>query len=137
MVEFKLKSLYVKQRKSINKEEAKADLSILRISDILQGTSTYHHFQVPANALIEIQYEEIMNKNLLRMVFQLDRKDLAIHYYKWNDHDQTYLEQPLHDDVIHSLAFQHILQSIKFLTDKHLSYIMNPLQRFKNISKNH
>jgi hypothetical protein len=138
MVEFKLKSIYLKQRELNTlqvKEETTEELVILRIGEPKQETSNYHHFRVPINALVELQYETIEHKDLLRIVFQLDRKNLSIQYYKWNEIDQNYQDAPLQNDIIHSLSFQNILQSISFSGNTHVSYIINPLQRYKNISK--
>ena len=136
MVEFKLKSLYLKQKKTDPlkvKETTTQDLVILRIGDYNHGKSKYHHFHVPLHAIVEIQYETPDHNNLLRIVFQLNQRNLAIQYYTWNETEQHYIEAALENEIIHSLPFQAILQSISFSSDNHLSYIVNSLQPLTDI----
>lgn len=136
MIEFKLKCIYVKQKKtdSLQVREANPqDLVILKVGDHKLGKSNYHHFRVPLHATVDIQYETPDLKGLLRIIFQLDQRNLTIQYFTWNEIEQHYIEAPLENDIIQSLSFQTILQSISFSGDDHMSYIVNSLQRLTGL----
>lgn len=138
MIEFKLKSIYLKHPNTEAlqvKEEATEELVILRVGDRKLGISNYyHHFRVPLHATVDIQYVSLDQKSLLRIIFQLDHRNLTIQYFTWDETKQHYIEAPLEDEIIQSLSFQKILQSISFTGDKHFSYIVNSLQRLTDIT---
>jgi hypothetical protein len=136
MIEFKLKCIYLKQPNIDSlqvKEAATQDLVILRVGDQELGPSNYHYFCVPLHATVDIQYETLNQQSLLRIIFQLEQRNLSIQYFTWNETEQHYIEVPLKNDIIQSLSFQTILQSISFSGDNHFSYVVNSLQRFTGV----
>lgn len=138
MIEFKLKCIYLKQKKKDSfqvKEDNPQDLVILRVGDQKPGTSNYHHFRVPLHATVDIQYETLDQKSLLRIIFQLGQRNLTIQYFTWNETEHHYIEAPLENDIIQSLSFQTILQSISFSGANHFSYIVNSMQPLTDLVK--
>lgn len=128
MNEYKLKSIYLQQNANSPlqvKENALRDLVILRVGD-------QHHFRVPTDATVDIRYEAIDQKSILRIIFQLKQRNLSIQYFTWKEDEQIFIDTPLDDKIIQSHAFQHILQSISFTGENHFSYLVNSLQRLSD-----
>lgn len=135
MSEYKLKSIYLKQNANNLlqvKENATQDLVVLRVGDQEVGTNNYHHFRVPTDSTVDIRYEATDQKSILRIIFQLEQRNLSIQYFTWKEDEQVYIDTPLDDKVIQSHAFQHILQSISFKGENHVSYLVNSLQRLSD-----
>ena len=135
MKTYKLKSIYLKQNSNkaqLVKESSTQDLVVLRVGDQKVGTNNYHHFRVPAHATVDIRYEAADQKSMLRLIFQLETKNLSIQYFTWKDEELRYIDTPLDDELTQSLAFQHILQSINFTGNNHYSYLVNSLQRLSD-----
>ncbi|PMC37389.1 hypothetical protein CJ195_11570 [Bacillus sp. UMB0899] len=131
MNKYKLKSIYLKQNANYPlqvKESSTQDLVILRIGDQQLGINNYHHFRVPIHATVDIRYEAIDQKSILRLIFQLDQRNLSIQYFTWKEDEQLYIDTPLDDNITQSQAFQHILQSVSFTGENHISYLVNSLQ---------
>ena len=127
MREFKLKSLYLRRKKDL-KRDSLQDLVILTIDDPSQEQLKYHRFQVPLNAYVEIHYETPEDNGLLRFIFQLNRQNLIIQYFIWNEIEQHYIEVALENQMLQSLSFQMVLQGINFTGKNHFSYIVNSRQ---------
>ncbi|MGM7721806.1 hypothetical protein [Metabacillus sp. Hm71] len=136
MILFKLKSLYVKQKKreslQVNEKPAEGDI-VLKIADFKKGKQKDYYFLVPTQAIVEIHYETIDQKNLLRFVFYLEQRNLSIQYFTWNEVEQHYIEAPLKNEIIQSHSFQVILQSISYSGDQHISFIVNSIQRLTDL----
>jgi len=135
MNEYKLKSIYLQQNANSPlqvKENALRDLVVLRVGDQKVGTNNYHHFRVPTDATVDIRYEAIDQKSILRIIFQLKQRNLSIQYFTWKEDEQLFIDTPLDDKIIQSHAFQHILQSISFTGENHFSYLVNSLQRLSD-----
>lgn len=129
MVEFRLKSIYLEKDSQRVGESADGNLVILRVGDQEVGTTNYHHFRVPVHATVDIRYLEQNLNSILRIIFQLEKSDLSIQYFTWNEDEKHYIDAPLHEEIIQSQSFQHILQSISFTGENHFSYVTNSLQR--------
>ncbi|HZH63159.1 MAG TPA: hypothetical protein VEY70_27125 [Metabacillus sp.] len=132
---YKLKSIYLQQNANSPmhvKENATQDLVVLRVGDQEVGTNNYHHFRVPKDATVDIRYEAIDQKSILRIIFQLEQRNLSIQYFTWKEDKQLYIDTPLDDKIIQSHAFQLILQSISFTGENHFSYLVNSLQRLSD-----
>ncbi|MCM3443155.1 hypothetical protein [Metabacillus halosaccharovorans] len=135
MKKYKLKSIYLKQNADNPlqvKESATQDLVVLRVGDHEVGTNNYHHFRVPVHATVDIRYEATDQKSILRFIFQQDQRNLSIQYFTRDKDEQHYIDTPLNDELIQSMAFQRILQSINFSGKNHFSYLVNPIQRLKD-----
>lgn len=131
MIEFKLKCIYLKQPSDAFqvKETRTEELVNLRVGDYKSGIANYHHFSVPLNATVDIQYESPDQKGLLKVIFQLVQRNLSMKYFIWDEGKKHYMETPLEKDILQSLSFQKILQSISFSGDNQFSFIVNSLQR--------
>ena len=124
----KLKSISIKQKANYPeqvKESSAQELAILRISNQKVGTNDYRHYRVPMHATVDIRYQAIDKKSMLRFVFQLDHQNLLIQYFTWKEDKQVYVDTPIDDKLTQSHAFQHILQSINFTGENHFSYLVN------------
>lgn len=129
MIEFRLKSIYLEKNPQRVRENCDGNLVILRVGDQEVGTTNYHHFRVPVHATVDIQYLEHNLNSILRIIFQLEKSDLSIQYFTWNEDEKHYIDSPLHEEIIQSQSFQHILQSVSFTGKNHFSYVTNSLQR--------
>ncbi len=135
MNEYKLKSIYLKQNANFPlhvKESSTQELVILRVGDQKVGINNYHHLRVPIHATVDIRYEATDQKSMLRLIFQLEQRNLTIQYFTWKEDEQLYIDTPLDDKITQSQAFQQILQSISFTGENHISYLVNSLQRFSD-----
>ncbi len=134
MNEYKLKSIYLQQNTNHSlqvKKNLTEDLVVLRVGDHKVGTNNYHHFRVPIQATVDIRYEALDQKSMLRIIFQLKQRDLSIQYFTWKEDEQIYIDTPL-TRFNQSKAFQHILQSISFTGENHFSFLVNSLQRLSD-----
>ncbi|MGR6117787.1 hypothetical protein ACTHHL_14900 [Aeribacillus composti] len=121
MTKYKLKKIHIirgYENRTRNKE-----FMMLRIGDFSENELSYHYFQVPNDAVIDVYFQMEDKLSILRVMFGMQEKQFYLQLFTYNHTTHRYEEEIIDEEMKSSPIFSKLLQNIHIYGSNHFSFI--------------